>query len=143
MQYPVKPPADPFTEVAGQLARFVQEDPKRIWNKEYQLAHGICIDAEGRAYADAWLETKNFCLWWGVIRSGEQKGGLVTFIKAKTEFYDERSIGANATVYDWELSVKLAGLHGNLGPWRQEYSSLPLFGGKRSPASKIIFLPPR
>jgi hypothetical protein len=138
--YPVKPPDDPFHTAAEQLARLVSEDPKRVFNKEYQLVHGICIDPAGREYADAWLETKNYCCWWGVVRSGEMKGKLVSFVMEKPRFHEERNVKEH-TVYEWQLAVKLADLHKSLGPWHKDYAERPLLTGPKK--SNLIHLPKR
>lgn len=131
------PPKDPFHTAAEQFARIVSEDPKRAFNREWQLVHGECMGPDEKPYADAWLETKNYASWFGTIKGGHQNGKLASFYMEKPLFHEQRGV-TRFLVYDWETAMRLAGLFDHIGPFDAEIAKLPLLTGPRK--SKIIFL---
>ncbi len=94
----------------------------KLFNKQYRIAHGICLFEDWRPYAHCWLEKANSCYDYRLFESPE--GEKVQIKYTRGEFYTlfKPQKVVRYTIRDCLHLEKR--VHGYCGPWDPQIRAL-------------------
>jgi hypothetical protein len=90
------------------------------------LCHGICLLADGKPYAHAWIERVDLCIFSGIMQ-----GEKMAFEVPQPDFYEYFRVTDDVTKYTTEDFLSFEDLHERkAGPWEKRYIELTTDGKK-------------